>query len=250
MCNTVYGQDIQPLIPYLKGALYGYTDIDKNKIIDFQFTKAYPFGYECDGKYYPDLAMVEIKYVPHLLNRKGEVISYKNFLKKEFKKYSFIKRVERKLTTRYVIFAYENKKGVKDVGGNVVVPAIYDDIMMFSFDKEYWDKDTNSFRSPTYVEGKKQGEYTLLRVDKSEEYPQTEYTSFSLEFNHLLVKKKIAEDTYQYSVLMVDGLYPIDNKYINVYKYYETDRLIHVGFFLNNEIVSMYISINGTEYFE
>jgi hypothetical protein len=228
--------------------LYGYTDIDKNKVIEFQFTKAYPFGYEYKGIYYPDIAMVEIKYAPYLLNRKGELISYKDFLKKEFKKYSFIKRDEYEDNDQYVVFEYENKKGVKDIGGKVVVPAIYDDITIFSFEKEYWDKNTNSFRFPTYIDGEKQGEHTLLRIDKSEEYTQTQYNSFNS--NHLLVSKKIAEDTYQYGVLRVDGLHPIDTKYINVYKYYETDQIIHVGLVVNKQIVSMYIGIDGTAYYE
>ncbi|MDR2224140.1 MAG: hypothetical protein LBE34_15595 [Flavobacteriaceae bacterium] len=246
--GVLQAQTTQKLIPFLKGELYGYTTIDKNKVIDFQFTKAYPFGYEYKGLYYPDLAMVEIKYAPYLLNRKGELISYQDFLKKEFKKYSFIIRGKQKINTQYVTFIDGNKQGVKDIGGNVVVPAIYDDIMMFSFEKEYWNDDSNSFCFPTYVAGEKQGEYTLLRVDKPEEYTQTEYNSFSS--NHLLVSKKIAENTYQYGVLGVDGLHPIDSKYINVYKFYETDQIIHVGLVVNKEIVSMYIGIDGTEYYE
>jgi hypothetical protein len=102
---NINAQNDIKLIPYKKGAKYGYCDKNKKIIIPIQYENAYPFGCRTDFSYHEDLACVQIDYETYIINKKGEIIDKrKNFDQKSREENYGLPKIEKVKTINFNVF--------------------------------------------------------------------------------------------------------------------------------------------------
>lgn len=240
------------LIPFKKGDKYGYCDRNKKIIIPIQYKNAFPFGYETDHSFYQDYASVENENGAFIINKKGEIIdNLKNFKKKSQEEYDRSEeppRIEDLKTVKYNKFTENDKDGVKDENGQVILKPIYDNLYIFSFSNHYWDKKNKKYYNPTYASVEKDKNSYLIRIDQIKHYD--DYTLTKFDGDEFFIVKTYKNGDTQYGIFTEENIKLYDPKFIKIMKYYDKLQLLFVTKIVNNYPYDFYIDVNGTEFYE
>lgn len=248
--TTAFSQNEVELIPFRKGDLFGYSDRDKNIVIKPQFDNAYPFGYTHGYSYYIYHALTQIDTTMYIVNHKGEIITQKEFRNKFPEEKYRPAQQDRVKTMEYSIFEVDGKQGVKDELGSIIIPAEYDYVKLYLFGEDYYDEKTKKYFTPSYAQVDNQETDKLIRLDKYMEYDNVRCTSFTFNSNHLVISLTLSKGSSQKGIITTGGLFLMDPKYINIWKYYEEQEIMCVSRVLGRHPADMYISLDGVEYYE
>lgn len=247
---TTFSQEEVGLIPFRKGNLYGYSDKDKNIVIQPQFDNAYPFGYVYGYSNYSFYALTQIDNTMCIVSQKGEVITEDEFKSKFSAEKYPPARQDRLKTMEYEVFEVDGKQGVRDELGEIIVPAEYDNIKIWMFNDEYYDEESREYFTPSFAQVNNEKTHKIIRLDRYTEYDNIRYTAFTNNSNHLVVNLTHPDGLSQKGVLTAEGLFLIDSKYINIWKYYENQKIMDVSRVIGRHPANMYISLDGIEYYE
>ncbi|WP_348798998.1 WG repeat-containing protein [Flavobacterium adhaerens] len=239
------------LIPFKKGDQYGYCNKSKKIIIPIQYTNAYPFGYQTINGLYEDYASVENEKGWFIINKKGEIIdTRKDFNKKaeeEYKNSEAPPTVEELKTIGFEKYAENDKRGVKDENGNIILKATYDNLYLFSFSRHY-DNGNHKYYKPTYASVESDKESYLIRVDQPKYYK--DYTLTKYEGNDFFIVSTTKNGDKQYGIFTENDVKLYDSKYTKIMKYYKQLHLLFVTKTVNESSYDFYIDENGNEYYE
>lgn len=243
---------IPNLIPFKKGDLYGYCDRNKKIIIPIKYKNAFPFGYQTDHSYYEDYALVENEKGSFIINTKGKIINtLKNFNKKSQEEYEQSEEppgIEPLKTLQYAKYRENDKAGVKDENGQIILEPLYDNLYIFSFPNHYWNKESKKYYNPTYASVEKDQKSYLIRVDQIKHFDDYKLTKYDGD-DFFIVSTAKNGDT-QYGIFSEENIKLYDSKFIKIMKYYKPLQLLFVTKIVNNSPYDFYIDENGNEYYE
>lgn len=239
------------LIPFKKGNKYGYCDQNKKIIIAIQYKNAFPFGYQTDNSFYEDYASVENEEGYFIINKKGEIIdNLKSFKKKSQEEYENSEeppRIEELKTIGFEKFSENDKRGVKDENGNIILKAIFDNLYLFSFSRSY-DKGDHKYYKPTYASVELDKKSYLIRIDKPKSYE--DYILTKYEGDDFFIVKTNKNGDEQFGIFTENNIKLFDPKYTKILKYYKQLQLLFVTKTVNDRSYDFYIDEKGNEYYE
>jgi hypothetical protein len=239
------------LIPFKKGSQYGYCDKNKKIIIPIQYTNAYPFGYQTINGLYEDYASVKNEKGSFIINKKGEIIdTLKDFNKKAEEEYQNSEappRIEELKTVGFEKYEENDKRGVKDENGNIVLKATFDNLYIFDFSQTY-NKGNHQYYKPTYASVESNKNSYLIRLDQPKSYE--DYTLSKYEGDDFFIVSTSKNGDKQYGIFTEKNIKLYDSKYTKINKYYKKLQLLFVTKTVNDRPYDFYIDENGNEYYE
>lgn len=106
------------LIPYRKGTLWGYCDMNKKIKIPVKFEEAYTFGYSSNCCFYEDYAKVKFHGEYYVTNSRGRLEKESTFLDKDKSIDPPMEQIE-----KMSIADIHEKDGSVTFNGKVIIPA-------------------------------------------------------------------------------------------------------------------------------